>query len=228
MERHTEAVNLWVGIAEQRQMIDKMLDPVRCSIESTQGCLRPRARATWPSKARTMDAAALTLTPLLPSLRAFASSSGFEEQIRMCAQVAVGRRPAADASATATAAGIPTESSAALVSLFLEAARLNASAGEVEEILGGVLPVERARAIAAIATEGSLTMRAALESLSLGPAELVDVSWHRATIAAAGGELPRPGGTPLYTITLTTRAPDGSTRPLQFTATIEELTDFVR
>ena len=71
-------------------------------------------------------------------------------------------------------------------------------------------------------------MRSALETLTHGPAELVDVRWQRATIAAAGRELPRPGGTPLYTVTLTTRSPDGSTRPLQFSASIEELSDLVR
>ena len=91
-----------------------------------------------------------------------------------------------------------------------------------------VLPAERAKGIAAMATEAQVTMRAALEALRIGLAELVDVCWHRAAIAAAGRELPRPGGTPLYTVTLTTRAPDGSTRPLQFSASIEELTNLVQ
>ena len=71
-------------------------------------------------------------------------------------------------------------------------------------------------------------MRGALESISLGPAELIDVHWHRATIAAAGYEQPRKGGTPLYTVTLTTRSPDGSTKPVQFSCSTEELTTLVQ
>ena len=67
-----------------------------------------------------------------------------------------------------------------------------------------------------------------LASLSLGPDELVDVSWQRAVVAAAGHEQPRAGGVPLYTITLTTRAADGSLKQVQFTASSEDLADLVR
>ena len=109
-----------------------------------------------------------------------------------------------------------------------EAGRAGMAADDIQAALASVLPAERARSIAAMATEGQPTIRATLESLSLGPAELVDVQWHRATIAAAGRELPRPGGTPMYTITLTVRDADGSTRPLLFSASVEELTELVR
>ena len=160
---------------------------------------------------------AASFAPLLPALRPFAASEGFEEHLRLCAQVAVGRRPAAAVGA-----------SDALVALLLEAARTGVTAEELQGALGAVLPVDRARMVAVVATEGQTTMRSALDALSLGPAELVDVRWHRATIAAAGNELPRQGGTPMYTVTLTTRAPDGSTRPLQFCANSEELTELVR
>ena len=78
-----------------------------------------------------------------------------------------------------------------------------------------------------MAHEGQPTMRGTLESLSLRPDELVDVSWSRASIAASGREQPRSGGTPIYTVTLTLRAADGTVRPLQFTANNEELHDFV-
>lgn len=168
------------------------------------------------------------VAPLLPSLRPLAASSGFEEHVRLCAQVAVGRRPAAEAAAAAAATGAPAESLDALVTLFLEVARNGVSTEELAGALAGVLPAERARAIASTASEAQPTMASALEALRLGPAELVDVRWHRATIAAAGRELPRPGGTPFYTVTLTTRRPDGSTSPLQFSASTEELTDLVR
>ena len=174
-----------------------------------------------------MDAST-AIAPLLPSLRPLSASTGFDEQVRMCAQVAVGRRSDADASAAAVASGTPIEALRALIALFLEAGRLGVPAGDLEAALTAVLPADRARAIATIAAESQTTVNAALEALSLGPAELVDVSWHRATIAAAGRELPRPGGTPLYTITLTTRSPDGTTTPLQFSASIEELSDLVR
>ena len=183
---------------------------------------RHGASASW----RAME----SLSALLPSLRHLSSGPApkFEEHARLCAQVAIGRCSDADASAAAAASGTPVESLRALVVLFLEAARAGMAAGEIQAALTAVLPEERARSIAAIATEGQPTVRAALEALSLGPAELVDVRWHRATIAAAGREVPRAGGTPLYTITLTVRDADGSTRPLLFSANVEELTDLVR
>ena len=169
-----------------------------------------------------------TLRELLPALKPFAAASSFNEQAKICAQVACGIKTADDAAAVAEAAGTPAESLDALIALFLEAARVGVSSEELSGALGGVLPADRAKAVAALATEGQPTMRSALETLTHGPAELVDVRWQRATIAAAGRELPRPGGTPLYTVTLTTRSPDGSTRPLQFSASIEELSDLVR
>lgn len=168
------------------------------------------------------------LAPLLPPLRPLSACSSFEEQVRVCAQVATGKRPDADTSAAASSSSTPVESLRGLIVFFIEAARQSASAADLEAALASVLPADRAHTVATVAAEGQLTMRAALDALSLGPAELVDVHWQRATIVAAGHELPRPGGTPLYTVTLTTRAPDGSTKPLQFWADTEELTDLVR
>ena len=101
------------------------------------------------------------------------------------------------------------------------------SSEELSGALGGVLPADRAKAVAALATEGQLTMRRSRDTDACGQRSW-STCWQRATIAAAGRELPRPGGTPLYTVTLTTRSPDGSTRPLQFSASIEELSDLVR
>ena len=114
------------------------------------------------------------------------------------------------------------------MSLFLEAARVGISTESLTSALGSVLPADRAQTIASLASDGQRPMRQALDALNLGPDELVDVQWQRASIAAAGHERPRPGGTPLYTITLTTRAPNGKITPIQFTATCEDLTDLVR
>jgi hypothetical protein len=138
------------------------------------------------------------------------------------------RKAPAEAAHAAATAGTAAAVQDALVSLFLEAARTGVSAEELASSLGSVLPDARARAIAALAAEGQPSMRSAIEALSLGPDQLVDVSWQRASVAASGRELPRAGGTPLFTVTLTVRGSDGTMRPLQFTANSEELTDLVR
>jgi hypothetical protein len=167
------------------------------------------------------------LASLLPSLRPLATAEGFDDHVVLCASVAVGRSPPAEAERSGSAAGLPAEATSALVALFLDSARLGVPTDELSAALSSVLPPERASAIAGIATQGQPTLRGALESLSLDVDELVDVSWTRATMAAAGLEQPRPGGTALYTISLTLRAADGATRPLQFTANIEELHELV-
>lgn len=173
-----------------------------------------------------MEASALPA--LLPALRPLATADAFDEQVALCAQVAVGRKAPSDASKIAAASGTPSVAQDALVSLFLEAARVGVSADDLASALGSVLPEERARTIASLASDGQRPMRQTLDALNLGPDELVDVQWQRASIAAAGHERPRPGGTPLYTVTLTTRAANGTTTPIQFTATSEDLTDLVR
>ena len=150
---------------------------------------------------------------ILPRLKPLATAQAFEEQIALCAQVAAGRKAPTEASHAAAAAGTPSEVQDALVSLFLEAARTGVSAEELGSTLSAVLPDARARAIAALAAEGQPSMRSAIEALSMGPDQLVDVSWQRASVAASGRELPRPGGTPLFTITLSVRGADGATRP---------------
>ena len=169
-----------------------------------------------------------TLPSLLPALKAFAKADAFDESVALCAQVAVGRKAPTETAKAAAAAGTTSAALDALVSLFLEAARVSVSADDLASALSAVLPAERARTIATLAADGQKPMRQALEMLNLGPDELVDVQWQRASVAAAGLERPRPGGTPLYTVTLTTRATDGTTTPIQFTATSEDLTDLVR
>ena len=172
-----------------------------------------------------VDSAALA--SLLPQLRPFATADGFDEQIALCAGVAIGRKAPAEAERAAAAAGVAMEAQKALVSLFLEAARTGVASSDLAASLESVLPAQRANAVAALATEGLPTLRGTIESLSLGPEELVDVRWHRASVAAAAREQQRVGGVPLYTITLTVRAQDGTTRPLQFTAGAEELHELV-
>jgi len=167
------------------------------------------------------------LAPLLPALKPLAGVTGFDEHIALCAGVAVGRKPHAEAERAAVAAGISADTQNALVAIFLEAARTGVAKEELAASLTTVLPAERANAVAVLAHEGQATLRSTLESLSLHPDDLVDVTWSRASIAAAGREQPRSGGTPLYTISLSLRAADGSVRPLRFTANVEELHDFV-
>ena len=165
------------------------------------------------------------LAALLPPLRPLSGlSDGFDELIAQCAGVAIGKRSAAE---VVRGSRLPAETTEALVALFLEVARVGTPADELTTALSSVLPAERASAIATLAADGQPTLRTTLESLSLGPEQLVDVSWTRATVAAAGLEQPRPGGTPVYTVTLTLRRPDGAARPLQFAASIEELHDLV-
>lgn len=165
---------------------------------------------------------------LLPSLKPLAAAAEFESLAKLCALVAAGKRPAAESSNAAAAAGLPVATPAALVSFFMEAARIGGTVDDFTNSLSAVLPEDRARTIAALASEGQPAMRSVLASLSLGPDELVDVSWQRAVVAAAGHEQPRAGGVPLYTITLTTRAADGSLKQVQFTASSEDLADLVR
>ena len=167
------------------------------------------------------------LAALLPALRPLAAAEGFDDHVALCANVAVGRHPPADAERSGSASGVPAEATSALVALFLDSARLGVSNDELSAALSAVLPPERASTIAEIAAQGQPTLRSALESLSLALEELVDVSWTRATVAAAGLEQPRPGGTALYTIALTLRAADGGTRSLKFTANVEELHELV-
>ena len=169
-----------------------------------------------------------SLSTLLPQLKPLATAAEFDALAKICALVAAGKRSAADAESAASASGTSIEAQGALVAFFLEVARSGGSADELAAKLGSVLPEDRAGTVVALASEGLPTMRTTLDLLSLGPDELVDVSWQRAVIAAAGHEQPRPGGTTIYTVTLTTRATDGSTKPLQFVASTEELTDLVR
>ena len=129
----------------------------------------------------------------------------------------------------AAASGTSLDAQASLVAFFLEATRGGfAATDELTTTLSAVLPTDRAHTVALLASEGQPAMRTALQALSLGPDELVDVAWQRYVVATAGHEQPRPGGTPMYTVTLTTRAVDGSTKPLQFTASTEELAELVR
>ena len=52
-----------------------------------------------------------------------------------------------------------------------------------------------------------------------------DISWERSAVVASKYQPDASGS--LYVITLTIRRPDGTTAPLQFTATYEQLSDLV-
>ena len=68
-------------------------------------------------------------------------------------------------------------------------------------------------------------MRGAVEACGFGPPHIVDVSWVRSALLTSKHQPDSSGA--LYVITLTTRQPDGTTSPLQFTATYEQLADLV-
>ena len=166
------------------------------------------------------------LAHLAPALRGLAGASNFDELVTACAGVAAGRLHPSEATKLATAGGASHAAQEALVALFLEATRTG-GADEVAAALAGVLPEARAAAIGALAVDGADATRGVLDAISLGPDQLVGVTWERAVVIAAGGEQPRPGGTPLYTVTLTTQAPSGATKPVQFTASVEQLASLV-
>ena len=169
------------------------------------------------------------LQPLLARLRPIGalSDSSFEEQIKLCAGVAAGRKAHTEAQQAAIQAGLSVDTQRALVALFMETSRINIGREELIASLSTVMPAERANALASITQEGQAAFCGTLDALSFRPDEVVDVTWARSSVAAAGHEQPRSGGTPMYSVTLTMRSPDGSTRPLQFTADTEELHDLV-
>ena len=168
------------------------------------------------------------LAALLPTLAPLKSASDFDSLAKACALVAAGKRPAAEAAQAATTSGTSAAAQAGLVSYFLSAASMGGAANTQAPSVGAVLPSDRAAVVEALASEGQGATCSALSSLSLGHDELVDVAWQRSVVAAAGSEQQRAGGVPLYVVTLTTRARDGTIKPRQFTASTEELTDLVR
>ena len=90
------------------------------------------------------------------------------------------------------------------------------------------LHAPRARDGSALAKDANIAMGAVGRTVAIPSAQLVDVSWHRAAVVAAGHEQQKVGGAPLFVVTLKTRSPDGSIRPLQFSATLATLTELVR
>ena len=169
----------------------------------------------------------MEITGLLSALRPLAAIESFEEHVKLCAGVARGSNSPGDVERAGAAIGLPLSVQEALVSIFVEATRTGVTSDDLIAPLSSVLPPDRARIIASAAADGQRSMRAAMDSLSLRPDEVINVTWERATVAAAAREQPLPGGTPAYTICLTLRAPDGNTRPVTFSASVEELTDLV-
>lgn len=113
----------------------------------------------------------------------------------------------------------------ALAALFLHCARANVGSEELLAALSGALQPPRAQAVAEMLTRGGSTMRSAIEACGFGPPHIVDVSWERSAVVASKYQPDASGS--LYVITLTIRRPDGTTAPLQFTATYEQLSDLV-
>ena len=167
------------------------------------------------------------LAALLPPLKPLATATAFDDFACACARVAAGRLAPGEASKLATTRNIAKSAQDALTSLFLEATKVAIPTEELVSVLVAVLPSDRARTVAVLASDLQALTHTSLESLSLGPAELIDVTWERANKAAANYVRPRSGGMPFYIITFVLRATNGSTRSLQFTANAEELTDVV-
>lgn len=150
----------------------------------------------------------------------------FDELIAASAGVAAGAK-GPEAMRTAVLDGVDGADAMhqALVALFLEAAKANIAAEELVSALTAVMPAARARAIAEMLARGGNALRGAVDACSFGPPQIVDVSWQRSTVVASRHLAGSSGS--LYTITLTTQQPDGSTSPLIFTATYEQLADLV-
>jgi hypothetical protein len=151
----------------------------------------------------------------------------YEPLVKLCAGVAAGRKEPADALRAAALAGVDDEVAEVLIALFLEATRLGVTTEALESALASVLPAERARGLAGLASEAQSSIASTLEAVGSGPDELLDVSWTRASVDMSSGQRIRAYGIPLYTVTLTTRTPAGEMKPIQFCATLEGLTDLV-
>ena len=112
-----------------------------------------------------------------------------------------------------------------LVALLLHCSKANVGSEELISALSASVQPARARAVSDMFSQGSHAMRSAVEACGFGPPHIVDVSWVRSTLLASKHQ-PESSGA-LYVITLTTRQPDGTTSPLQFTANHEQLADLV-
>ena len=173
-------------------------------------------------------AAAETLERLAAALRGLSSldQPAFDELLAASAGIAAGskgpellRSPALD--------GIEgTEAlHQGLVALLLHCSKANVGSDELVSVLSAALQPARARAVAEMLSRGGHALRSAVEACGFGSPHIVDVSWVRSALLASKYQ-PESSGA-LYVITLTTRQPDGTTRPLQFTATYEQLADLV-
>ena len=112
-----------------------------------------------------------------------------------------------------------------LVALLLHCSKANVGSDELVSALSASVQTARARAVAEMLSRGGHTMCSAVKACGFGSPHIVDVSWVRSA-KLASKYLPESSGA-LYVITLTTRQPDGTTSPLQFTATYEQLADLV-
>ena len=112
-----------------------------------------------------------------------------------------------------------------LVALLLHCSKANVGSDALVSALSAAVQPARALAVAEMLSRGGHTMRSAVEACGFGSPHIVDVSWVRSALLASKYQ-PESSGA-LYVITLTTRQPDGTTSPLQFTATYEQLADLV-
>ena len=113
---------------------------------------------------------------------------------------------------------------AALVKLFLEAARCGATPDALASELADVLSPAQARVVCELFKRRRDGLRAALEACSFGPPQLVDVQWHRSVMGSAKQRA--LGRSALYAVTLTTRQGE-ALDTVRFTATVEQLTCLV-
>jgi len=169
-----------------------------------------------------MDVAVAAVAPL-SSLE----QTAFDELLSASASIAAGAKGPGVLHSSTALSGVEGVEAAyqGLVALFLHCAKANVGSDELVSALSAVLHPARARAVADMLTRGGPAMRSAVEACSFSPSHIVDVSWERSA-AVASKHQPDASGA-LYVITLTTRRPDGTTAPLQFTATYEQLADLV-
>jgi hypothetical protein len=173
-------------------------------------------------------AAAGTLERLAAALRGLSSleQPAFDELLAASAGVAAGSK-GPELLRSSALGGIEGMEALhqGLVALLLHCSKANVGSDELVSALSAAVQPARARAVAEMLSRGGHAMRGAVEACGFGPPHIVDVSWVRSALLTSKHQPDSSGA--LYVITLTTRQPDGTTSPLQFTATYEQLADLV-
>jgi len=149
----------------------------------------------------------------------------YDALLERSARIAMGVSSPADLMQVEALAGVASVQSLsqAIVAMFLEATRDGTSPENLAADLSQLLPVPRARAAAQLLKTHGVALCAALEACNSGPPQLVDVQWHRSSVAAAKQDA---GGQSQYVVTLTTRR-GAELNTVKFTANTEQLSSLV-